>query len=41
MKLPARPRYRVQRTWVKGFVFKPAFPDMPYNSYYYDLHKAE
>ena len=35
------PRYRVQRTWVKGFVFKPAFPDMPYNSYYYDLHKAE
>lgn len=35
------PRYRVQRTWVKGFVFMPAFPDMPYNSYYYDLHKAE
>ncbi|HEX4048468.1 MAG TPA: ABC transporter substrate-binding protein [Elusimicrobiota bacterium] len=35
------PRYRVQRTWVKGFVFRPAFPDMPYNSYYYDLHKAE
>ncbi|MBI3564624.1 MAG: ABC transporter substrate-binding protein [Elusimicrobia bacterium] len=35
------PRYRVQRTWVKGFQFKPAFPDMPYGSYYYDLHKAE
>ena len=35
------PRYRVQRTWVKGFVFMPAFPDMPYNSYYYDLRKAE
>ncbi len=35
------PRYRVQRTWVKGFVFMPAFPDMPYNSDYYDLHKAE
>ncbi|MFI5347540.1 MAG: ABC transporter substrate-binding protein [Elusimicrobiota bacterium] len=35
------PRYRVQRTWVKGFVFKPAFPDMPYGSYYYDLHKGE
>ncbi|MDE2510544.1 MAG: ABC transporter substrate-binding protein [Elusimicrobia bacterium] len=35
------PRYRVQRTWVKGFVFKPGFPDMPYNSYYYDLHKGE
>lgn len=35
------PRYRVQRTWVKGFVFRPAFPDMPYGSYYYDLHKAE
>ena len=35
------PRYRVQRAWVKGFVFMPAFPDMPYNSYYYDLRKAE
>ena len=35
------PRYRVQRTWVKGFQFMPAFPDMPYNSYYYDLRKAE
>lgn len=35
------PRYRVQRGWVKGFVFMPAFPDMPYSSYYYDLHKAE
>lgn len=35
------PRYRVQRTWVKGFKFMPAFPDMPYNSYYYDLHKGE
>ena len=35
------PRYRVQRSWVKGFEFKPAFPDMPYGSYYYDLHKAE
>ena len=35
------PRYRVQRAWVKGFVFKPTFPDMPYNSYYYDMYKAE
>ena len=35
------PRYRVQRSWVKGFVFRPTFPDMPYNSYYYDLWKAE
>lgn len=35
------PRYRVQRSWVKGFVYMPAFPDMPYGSYYYDLHKAE
>jgi peptide/nickel transport system substrate-binding protein len=34
-------RYRAQRSWVKGFVFKPTFPDMPYGSYYYDLHKAE
>jgi peptide/nickel transport system substrate-binding protein len=35
------PRYRVQRSWVKGFQFKPAFPDMPYGSYYYDLRKGE
>jgi peptide/nickel transport system substrate-binding protein len=34
------PRYRVQRSWVKGFKFMPTFPDMPYGSYYYDLYKA-
>lgn len=34
-------RYRAQRTWVKGFVFRPTFPDMPYGGYYYDLHKSE
>ncbi len=34
------PRYRVQRSWVKGFIFRPTFPDMPYGSYYYDLYKA-
>ncbi|OGS01663.1 MAG: hypothetical protein A2V88_10885 [Elusimicrobia bacterium RBG_16_66_12] len=34
-------RYRAQRSWVKGFVFKPTFPDMPYGSYYYDLSKSE
>jgi len=33
-------RYRAQRTWVKGFVFRPTFPDMPYGGYYYDLHKS-
>lgn len=33
-------RYRTQRTWVKGFVFRPTFPDMPYGGYYYDLYKA-
>jgi peptide/nickel transport system substrate-binding protein len=33
-------RYRAQRTWVKGFVFRPTFPDMPYGSYYYDLSKS-
>ncbi len=33
-------RYRAQRTWVKGFVFRPTFPDMPYGGYYYDLYKA-
>ncbi len=34
-------RYRAQRAWVKGFVLKPTFPNMPYGSYYYDLYKAE
>ncbi|MBI4372036.1 MAG: ABC transporter substrate-binding protein [Elusimicrobia bacterium] len=34
-------RYRAQRSWVKGFVFKPTFPAMPYASDYYDLYKAE
>ncbi len=33
-------RYRTQRSWVKGFVFRPTFPDMPYGGYYYDLYKA-
>ena len=33
-------RYRAQRTWVKGFIFRPTFPDMPYGGYYYDLHKS-
>ena len=34
-------RYRAQRTWVKGFVFKPTFPDMPYGGDYYELSKSE
>jgi peptide/nickel transport system substrate-binding protein len=34
-------RYRAQRSWVKGFVFKPTFPDAPYGSYYYELSKSE
>ena len=33
-------RYRSQRSWVKGFVFMPSFPNAPYGSYYYDLFKA-
>jgi len=33
-------RYRTQRKWVKGFIFRPTFPDMPYSGYYYDLYKA-
>lgn len=33
--------FRVQRSWVKGFVFKPIFPDMPRGSDYYDLSKSE
>jgi len=34
-------RYRASRTWVKGSVFNPIFPDAPYGDYYYNLHKAE
>jgi len=34
-------RYRSQRSWVKGYVFNPIFPDSPYGSYYYEIHKAE
>jgi len=33
-------RYRTQRDWVKGFIYRPTFPDMPYGGYYYDLYKA-
>ena len=33
-------RFRSQRTWVKGFIYRPTFPDMPHGAYYYDLHKA-
>ena len=35
------PRYRAQRSWVKGYVFNPIFADAPYGSYYYQLWKAE
>ena len=34
-------RYRAQRSWVKGYALNPIFPDSPYNSYYYDIHKEE
>ncbi len=34
------PRYRVQRTWVKGYKFSPIFPDAPYGSYFYQLSKS-
>ena len=33
-------RFRAQRTWVKGYVFNPVFPDAPYGGYYYDLYKT-
>ena len=33
-------RYRAQRSWVKGYKLNPIFPDSPYNSYYYEIHKA-
>ena len=39
--LPVHGHARVQRTWVKGFVFNPARHNLPYDSYYYDLSKAE
>lgn len=32
-------RFRAQRSWIKGYVFNPTFPDAPYSSYYYDLTK--
>jgi peptide/nickel transport system substrate-binding protein len=35
------PSFRVQRSWVRGFVFKPIFPDMPFGGDYYDLSKSE
>jgi peptide/nickel transport system substrate-binding protein len=35
------PRVRTERSWVKGFVFKPTFPDMPYGGPFYDLSKSE
>jgi len=34
------PRLRVQRNWVKGFTYRPTFPDMPQGAYYYDLSKV-
>ena len=33
--------FRSERTWVKGFVHNPIFPDSPWGSYFYDLHKEE
>lgn len=32
-------RFRAQRSWVKGYVFNPVFPDAPYADYYYNLSK--
>ncbi len=34
-------RYRAARSWVKGYTLNPIFPESPYNSYYYDIEKAE
>ncbi len=34
-------RFRTQRSWVKGWVFNPVFPDAPYGAYYYDLRKED
>ena len=41
MPIAENVRYRAQRSWVKGFVFMPTFPDAPYGSYYYDLSKSQ
>ena len=32
-------RYRTQRSWVKGWLHNPIFPDAPYGSYFYTLWK--
>lgn len=32
---------RVQRSWVKGFVFNPAVHGEPYESVFYDLYKSD
>jgi len=34
-------RLRAQRSWTKGFVFRPSFPEMPQTPYFYDLWKAD
>ncbi len=31
--------YRTQRTWVKGWIDNPIFPDAPYGAYFYPLSK--
>lgn len=31
--------YRTQRSWVRGWVDNPIFPDAPYGSYFYPLYK--
>ena len=32
-------RYRAARSWVKGFVANPIFPDSPHGSWFYTLSK--
>ena len=32
--------YRTQRTWVRGWVSNPVFPESPYGAYYYPMWKA-
>ncbi|MBI4386983.1 MAG: ABC transporter substrate-binding protein [Elusimicrobia bacterium] len=31
--------YRVQRTWVKGWINNPVFPDAPWGAYFYPMYK--
>ncbi|MBI3550501.1 MAG: ABC transporter substrate-binding protein [Elusimicrobia bacterium] len=39
MLIADRFRFRIERDWVKGWIFRKVEPDAPYGDYYYDLSK--